>query len=84
MSESIHVRGEGGAVWEMGLPLRPDHAKRLASGALVRVNPDGSGYTGLEPVEVSLEPLGGPADPDPDLSPELKALLTGKPEKPGK
>lgn len=44
MDETIHVRGEGGVVWAMTLPLPDGIAQRLASGALTRVNEDGSPY----------------------------------------
>jgi hypothetical protein len=44
MGATIHVRGEGGALWEMDLPLSKDHTSKLADGRLVRVNPDGSRY----------------------------------------
>lgn len=49
MSEVIHLRGEGGAVWEMTPPLEPDIAKRHAAGELVRVNPDGSEWSEVSP-----------------------------------
>lgn len=41
MSETIHVRGEGGAVWEMDLPLPEGVAQRLQRGDLVQVDQDG-------------------------------------------
>lgn len=44
--ETWFIRGEGGDVIPMSLPLGEGIAGRLASGALVRVNPDGSPYTG--------------------------------------
>ena len=44
MAETIHVRGEGGAVWEMDLPLPDGVAQRLERGDLARVNEDGSPY----------------------------------------
>jgi hypothetical protein len=44
--ETIHVKGEGGMVIAMDLPL-PDHIEhRLRGGLLRRVNEDGSPYTG--------------------------------------
>jgi hypothetical protein len=49
VSEVIHVLGEGGAVFEMTLPLHPAIAKRYEAGDIVRVNPDGSLYTEDEP-----------------------------------
>lgn len=44
-AETIHVRGEGGYVFAMDLPLPEALAKRLAAGELTRVNADGSPYT---------------------------------------
>ncbi|MEU1194928.1 hypothetical protein ABZ446_01735 [Streptomyces sp. NPDC005813] len=46
MAETIHVRGEGGAIFTMDLPLPEGIAERYESGQLVRVNADGSPYTG--------------------------------------
>ena len=46
MSGTIHVRGEGGAVWEMALPLSPHIQERYDAGDIVRVNPDGTDWTG--------------------------------------
>ncbi|GAA1051399.1 hypothetical protein [Arthrobacter russicus] len=45
MPETMFIRGEGGSVFEMGLPLHEAIAERLHKGHLVRVNPDGSTYT---------------------------------------
>lgn len=42
--ETIHVRGEGGSVIAMDLPLPEGIAQRYADGLIVRVNPDGSDY----------------------------------------
>lgn len=54
MSEVIHVRGEGGAVFPMQLPLSSHVKQRFDRGDLARVNPDGSAWTepsaGDEPV----------------------------------
>ncbi|MBD0838790.1 hypothetical protein [Streptomyces sp. TRM68416] len=47
MAETIHVRGEGGAVFTMDLPLPEAIAERLERGHLVRVNADGSAYYGV-------------------------------------
>lgn len=44
--ETIHVRGEGGTVFRLGLPLHEEIANRLESGHLKRVNPDGTPYSG--------------------------------------
>jgi hypothetical protein len=57
MGESIHVRGEGGVVWEMDLPLPDGVAQRLENGDLTHVNEDGS------PSRESEDPDG--SDPDP-------------------
>ena len=46
MPETIHVRGEGGAIIAMDLPLPEPIAERLEHGQLVRVNADGSPYYG--------------------------------------
>jgi hypothetical protein len=78
--ETIHVKGEGGSVWEMDLPLRPDHQQRLDAGLLVRVNPDGTVYDGpVEPVAVVAEGEGGEDDLDEDQPPELAAFLDEPP-----
>lgn len=47
MAETIHVRGEGGAIFAMDLPLPEPIAERFERGQLVRVNADGSPYNGL-------------------------------------
>jgi hypothetical protein len=44
MSGVIYLRGEGGGVFEMTLPLNPHIAARYKAHQLVRVNPDGSEY----------------------------------------
>ncbi|WP_046507100.1 hypothetical protein [Streptomyces odonnellii] len=46
MAETIYVRGEGGMVFAMDLPLPESIAERLERGQLVRVNADGSPYYG--------------------------------------
>ncbi|MFD7429048.1 hypothetical protein ACFV6Z_18675 [Streptomyces sp. NPDC059818] len=46
MAETIHVRGEGGAIFAMDLPLPEGIAERYERGLLVRVNADGSPYAG--------------------------------------
>lgn len=56
MAETIHVRGEGGSVIPMDLPLHPDIAKRLEAGQLRRVDADGSPYREPEPPEADVEP----------------------------
>ena len=42
MTETWHMLGEGGAVFEMTLPLDPNIEKRYLEGHIKRVNPDGS------------------------------------------
>jgi hypothetical protein len=51
MGEVVHVRGEGGAIQTLDLAafLHSGLRKRLDRGDLVRVNPDGSTWTGTEP-----------------------------------
>lgn len=44
MAETIWLRGEGGGLHEFDLPLDERFAVRLESGALQRVNPDGTPY----------------------------------------
>lgn len=44
MAETIHVRGEGGAIFAMDLPLPEGIAERYERGLLVRVHPDGTPY----------------------------------------
>jgi hypothetical protein len=46
MDESMYVRGEGGQIIKMDLPLPEPIADRLTKGLLRRVNSDGSPYTG--------------------------------------
>lgn len=87
MAETIHVRGEGGAVWEMDLPLQPDVAKRVAAGTLIRVNPDGSpaGEAADDTPPVDEPETGDQGDgDDPDVPPELKAFLAEPPPEPVK
>lgn len=56
MSESIYIKGEGGMVIKMDLPLPSHIAQRLTKGQIHRVNADGTPYTGLE----SAGPVQGP------------------------
>ncbi|MFJ2707847.1 hypothetical protein ACIO3R_32305 [Streptomyces sp. NPDC087428] len=46
MAETIHVRGEGGHIFAMDLPLPEGITDRYERGLLVRVNADGSPYAG--------------------------------------
>lgn len=43
--ETVWLRGEGGAVFQMALPLSGDYTKQLTKGLLRQVNPDGTPYT---------------------------------------
>jgi hypothetical protein len=45
----LYVRGEGGSIIPMDLPLPEDIAQRYDSGALVRVNADGSPWVDAPP-----------------------------------
>lgn len=44
MSDVVFLRGSGGAVWEMTLPLSEHAQKQFDAGELVQVNADGSPY----------------------------------------
>ncbi len=46
MAETIYVRGEGGGIHAMDLPLPEPIEERLRKGMLVRVQEDGSPYRG--------------------------------------
>ncbi|MFZ3494619.1 hypothetical protein ACODT5_15570 [Streptomyces sp. 5.8] len=60
MAETIYLRGEGGAIHAMDLPLHESIADRYARGQLVRVHQDGSpfteGLTARAPAESGDEP----------------------------
>ncbi|MFG3050327.1 hypothetical protein ACGFZP_05135 [Kitasatospora sp. NPDC048239] len=60
-AETIHVRGEGGTVIAMDLPLPEAIAQRLAKGQLQRVTEDGSPYTAPPPDDVPSLPAKAPA-----------------------
>jgi hypothetical protein len=51
--EVWHMRGEGGGIFEMTLPLDPNIEKRYLDGAIKRVNPDGSPWQGERPAKRS-------------------------------
>lgn len=55
---TIFVRGEGGYVFELSLPLHETIEEKLRKGAIVRVQPDGEPYT------VDDQPDGVPTLPD--------------------
>jgi hypothetical protein len=60
VSDVVHLRGEGGAVFEMTLPLSPNVQARFDAGAIVRVNQDGSPYE--EPQQRRRRPKADPAE----------------------
>lgn len=84
MGDTIHIRGEGGTVWEMDLPLSPDLQKRLNAGHVTRVNPDGSRFAEPEAEQDADldtdEDDDGPGDEGDDLPPELQEFLDTPPE----
>jgi len=49
VSDVVYMKGQGGAVWKMTLPLQPAMQKQFEAGDLVRVNPDGSPYEEPQP-----------------------------------
>jgi hypothetical protein len=51
MAETIHVRGEGGGIFPMELPLHPAIQQRCDQGALTRVNEDGTPWTEPAPAK---------------------------------
>ena len=77
MAETIYVRGEGGAVIAMDLPLPEGIAERYERGLLKRVNPDGSPYQGSPATPA---PAAAPATPDdPDGAPPAPAAAGDRP-----
>ncbi|MFF0426905.1 hypothetical protein ACFYUJ_21135 [Streptomyces sp. NPDC004520] len=60
MAKTIHVRGEGGAVIAMDLPLAEGIQERFDRGLIQRVNADGSPYSATP------TPAAPPTDPDQD------------------
>lgn len=70
MAETIYVRGEGGGIHPMDLPLPEPIADRMAKGVLRRVNADGSPY-----VEGGPDTPAPPAEQPPQSA--AKALWVG-------
>lgn len=72
MAETIHLRGEGGHIFAMDLPLPEGIAERYERGLLVRVNPDGapSRPTPTPAPEPVADPDGPPATPAPEPVPD--------------
>lgn len=58
--ETVHILGEGGTIFELGLPLHEAIAERLASGRIRRVNPDGSPFDGPADAAVPSPPTEAP------------------------
>lgn len=81
MAETIHVRGEGGHIFAMDLPLSEGIAERYERGLLVRVNADGSPYAGAPASAPAPEPQSPPADPGTEpADPEpVPADVAGRP-----
>ncbi|MFB6517446.1 hypothetical protein [Streptomyces sp. NPDC056401] len=77
MAETIYVRGEGGMVIAMDLPLPESIAERYESGQLVRVHSDGSPYA---PAPAPERAPAAPADPA-DVPPAEPAA--GRGQRPG-
>src|SRR5262252_9484117 len=63
MAETIYLRGEGGGIHPMDLPLPEAIEERLRKGMLQRVNPDGTPYTGPEPESESETGVGKVPEP---------------------
>jgi hypothetical protein len=86
MAETIHVRGEGGGIHAMDLPLPEAIAERLTKGLLTRVNADGSPYAHKAPAEPAEKPdpkgdgRGDDGDENPDDAKE-PAEVPGPPAK---
>lgn len=55
----VHVRGEGGSIFKMDLPLHETIAERLRKGVIQRVNEDGTLHNGDD--EVPAPPTERPA-----------------------
>lgn len=61
MAETIWVRGEGGGIHAMDLPLPESIADRLTSGQIRRVNEDGTPYVEQQDDDVPALPAEVPA-----------------------
>uniref|UniRef100_A0AAU1ZZC6 Uncharacterized protein n=1 Tax=Streptomyces sp. NBC_00093 TaxID=2975649 RepID=A0AAU1ZZC6_9ACTN len=60
MAETIYIRGEGGGIHAMDLPLHESLQDRLSRGLIQRVNADGSHYMGAPaPVQEPVPVKGG-------------------------
>lgn len=80
MAETIRIRGEGGLVWEVDLPLPHGFEHRLNTGDLVQVDEDDNPIPRAEPTDP------GPEDPedldpeDPDLKDPVDPYATPRPD----
>jgi hypothetical protein len=72
-TETIYVRGEGGGIHAMDLPLPEPIEERLRKGMLARVNEDGSPYTGDDEESRPLVPESGQQTEAPPLTQPAKA-----------
>ncbi|MFG2670492.1 hypothetical protein [Streptomyces sp. NPDC048445] len=81
MAETIHVRGEGGHIFAMDLPLPEGIADRYERGLLVRVNTDGSPYAGAPAPARPLAPEPPPTEPNAGPTPTgpVPADAAGRP-----
>lgn len=61
--EIVHIRGAGGHIWPMALPLHETVAELVTKGEAVRVNEDGTDYVAADDA------------PEPKQSDEPKAVL---------
>jgi hypothetical protein len=43
---TVHIRGEGGSIFELDVPLHETIEEKLRKGLVQRVNADGTAYTG--------------------------------------
>ncbi|MFC8429911.1 hypothetical protein [Streptomyces sp. NPDC057253] len=75
MAETIYVRGEGGGIHAMDLPLPEPIEERLRKGMLQRVNEDGSPYTEA----ADDEPTGAGKVPEPGT--QVQGLPLTEPSK---
>jgi hypothetical protein len=76
MAETIYLRGEGGGIHEMDLPLPESIEERLVKGMLQRVNEDGTPYTEPvteEPTGAGKAPAPGTQVPGPPLTEPAKS-----------
>lgn len=74
MPETIHVRGEGGAIFAMDLPLPEGIQERYDSGLLQRVHPDGAPWHGAPALQPS-----GPDTDDEQVESDPSTPGSGRP-----